>query len=60
MADNDLDDKREQFGNRHLTQEKNVFDFNAWYKRVNMKAKCKFCGRCFHCCYFRIECSVLN
>lgn len=39
MADNDLDDKREQFGNRHLTQEKNVFDFNAWYKRVNMKAK---------------------
>ncbi len=22
--------KREQFGNRHLTNEQNVFDFNAW------------------------------
>ena len=23
--------KREAFGNRHLTNEQNVFDFNAWY-----------------------------
>ena len=22
--------KREAFGNRHLTSDKNVFDFNAW------------------------------
>lgn len=23
--------KREAFGNRHLTRDQNVFDFNAWY-----------------------------
>ena len=26
----DSTNKREQFGNRFLTNEKNVFDFNAW------------------------------
>lgn len=23
--------KREAFGNRHLTEDQNVFQFNAWY-----------------------------
>ena len=27
----ELSTKREAFGNRHLTNEQNVFDFNAWY-----------------------------
>ena len=25
------DKKREAFGNRHLTDEQNVFQFNAWF-----------------------------
>lgn len=25
-----VSEKREQFGNRHLTDDKNVFDYNAW------------------------------
>jgi hypothetical protein len=26
----EVDKKREAFGNRHLTNDQNVFDFNAW------------------------------
>lgn len=31
-SDKDLktENKREAFGNRHLTEDKNVFQFNAW------------------------------
>lgn len=25
------ENKREAFGNRHLTEDQNVFQFNAWY-----------------------------
>lgn len=31
MASNSDDgNKREQFGNRHLTEDQNVYEFNAW------------------------------
>jgi len=30
LLDSIMTEKREAFGNRHLTEEKNVFEFNAW------------------------------
>lgn len=29
-TDMEVEKKREAFGNRHLTSDQNVFDFNAW------------------------------
>ena len=34
--------KREAFGNRHLTEDQNVFQFNAWYTdQINIRVLLK-------------------
>ncbi len=39
LSENSSEKKRETFGNRHLTEDQNVFQYNAWYWKV--KSFCK-------------------